>query len=46
MNPYDLVKIVADVIRDQQNEIDTYKIVVSFQFIVIALLLCLLASHD
>ena len=43
MSPYELAKIIRDVVNYQQNEIDTYKIVVIIETILIVLLSCELA---
>ena len=43
INQFELAKIISDVVRYQQNEIDTYKIVVIIETIIIILLACELA---
>lgn len=40
ITPYELAKIISDVVRYQQDELDTYKIIVVVLCIVIWLLLC------
>lgn len=40
ITPYELAKIISDVLKYQQNELDTYKIIVTILLIVIAVLLC------
>ena len=40
ITPYELAKIISDVIRYQQNEIWTYKAIVVILCIVILILLC------
>jgi hypothetical protein len=38
MSPYDLVKLLAEVINYQQNEISTYQIIVTIETLVIIFL--------
>ena len=45
MNPYELARIVRDVVNYQQNEISTYKIIVTIETIVIILLSCEIAGR-
>jgi hypothetical protein len=40
ITPYELAKIISDVVRYQQNELDTYKIIVVILCLVIWVLLC------
>ena len=43
MSPYELAKIIRDFVNYQQNEIDTYKIILFIETIMIILLSCELA---
>ena len=43
INQYELAKIIADVVKYQQNEVDTYKIIVCIETVIIILLSCELA---
>ena len=38
INKYDLIKIIAEFIRYQQDEIDTYKIIITILLIIIRVL--------
>lgn len=38
MNEYDIAKIIADIIKYQQNDIDTYRIIVLIETLVIIFL--------
>lgn len=40
---YDVAKIISDMLNYQQNEIDTYKIIVLIETILVILLSCELA---
>ena len=40
---YDIAKIISDVYNHQQNEIDTYKLIILMETILVILLSCELA---
>ena len=40
ITPYELAKIITEIVRYQQNEIDTYKLIMSVMVIVIIILGC------
>ena len=40
---YDIAKVIVDVYSDQRNEIDTYKIIILIETILVILLSCELA---
>ena len=38
INKFDIVKIIADIVKFQQDEIDTYKIIITILLIIIRVL--------
>ena len=43
INQYDIAKIISDVYNHQQNEIDTYKLIILMETVLVILLSCELA---
>lgn len=46
INKHSFTDLLRDLITYQQNTIETYKLIVMFQTILIGILLCLLANPD
>lgn len=46
ITPYELAKIISEVLRYQQAELDTYKIIITVLLIVIAVLICECVKHN